>query len=58
MRPLLELTKKQSGQSLAGKNKELDAMEAFDIFDVCGEIPTGAKIITTRWENVPKGDKW
>ena len=25
---------------LAGNNKELDAMEAFNIFAVCGEIPT------------------
>ena len=43
---------------LAGKKKELDAMEAFEIFDVCEELPKDAKIITTRWENVPKGDKW
>ena len=43
---------------LAGKKKELDAMEAFGIFDVCEELPKDAKIITTRWENVPKGDKW
>ena len=41
-----------------GKRKELDAMEAFGIFDVCEELPKDAKVITTRWENVPKGDKW
>ena len=40
-----------------GKKKELDAMEAFGIFDVCEELPKDAKVITTRWENVPKGDK-
>ena len=40
------------------KKKELDAMEAFGIFDVCEELPKDAKVITTRWENVPKGDKW
>ena len=34
--------------------KELDAMEAFDIFDVCEEMPIGAKLTTI----VPKGDKW
>ena len=33
-------------------------MEAFDIFDVCEELRVDAKIITTRWENVPRGDKW
>ena len=33
-------------------------MEAFGIFDVCEELPKDAKIITTRQENVPKGDKW
>ena len=43
---------------VAGKKKELDAMEAFGIFDVCEELPKDAKEITTRWENVPKGDKW
>ena len=43
---------------VAGKKKELDAMEAFGIFDVCEELPRDAKVITTRWENVPKGDKW
>ena len=43
---------------VAGKKKELDAMEAFGIFDVCEELPKVAKVITTRWENVPKGDKW
>ena len=42
---------------LAGKKKELDAMEAFGIFDVCEELPKDAKATTTRWENVPKGDK-
>ena len=31
---------------LAGKKKELDAMEAFDIFDVCEEMPTGARLTT------------
>ena len=41
-----------------GKKKELDVMEAFGIFDVCEELPKDAKIITTRWENVKKGDKW
>ena len=44
--------------SWPGKKKELDAMEAFGIFDVCEELPKDAKVITTRWENVPKGDKW
>ena len=29
----------------------------FGIFDVCEELPKDAKIITTRWKNVPKGDK-
>ena len=43
---------------VAGKKKELEAMEAFGIFDVCEELPKDAKVITTRWENVPKGDKW
>ena len=43
---------------VAGKKKELDTMEAFGIFDVCEELPRGAKVITTKWENVPKGDKW
>ena len=43
---------------LAGKKKELDAMEVFGIFDVCEDLPRHAKVITTRWENVPKGDKW
>ena len=38
---------------LAGKKRELDAMEAFGIFDVCEELPKDAKIITTRWDNVP-----
>ena len=42
----------------AGKKKEPDAMGAFGIFDVCEELPKDAKIITTRWENVPKGDNW
>ena len=43
---------------VAGKKKELDAMEASGIFDVCEELPKDAKVITTRWVNVPKGDKW
>ena len=43
---------------VAGKQKELDAMEAFGIFDVCEKLPREAKVIITRWENVPKGDKW
>ena len=43
---------------VAGMKKELDAMEAFGTFDVCEEFPRGAKVTTTRWENVPKGDKW
>ena len=38
----------------AGKKKELDALEAFDIFDVCEEMPIGAKLITTRWETFQK----
>ena len=38
---------------VAGKKKELDTMEACGIFDVCEELPNNAKIITTRWENVP-----
>ena len=41
---------------VAGKKKGLDAMEAFGIFEVCEELPRDAKVITTRWENVPKGD--
>ena len=43
---------------VAGKKRELDAMEAFGILDVCEELPRDAKVITTRWENFPKGDKW
>ena len=43
---------------VASKKKNLDAMEAFGIFDVCEELPKAAKIISMRWENVPKGDKW
>ena len=43
---------------VAGKKKELDAMEAFGIFDVCEELPKDANVVTTRWESVPKGDKW
>ena len=42
---------------VAGKKKELDAMEAFEIFDECEELPRDANVITTGWENVPKGDK-
>ena len=33
---------------LAGKDKELDAIKAFGILDLCGEIPTSAKIISER----------
>ena len=33
---------------VAGKKKELDAMEAFGIYDVCEELPRDAKVITTR----------
>ena len=43
---------------VAGKKKELDAMEAFGIIDVCEELPRDAKVVATRWENVLKGDKW
>ena len=43
---------------VAGKKNELEAMEAFGIFDVSEELPRDAKVITSRWENVPKGDKW
>ena len=43
---------------MAGKKKELDAMGAFGIFDVCEELPKDPKVITTRCENVPTGDKW
>ena len=43
---------------VAGKKKELVAMEPFGIFDVCEELQKDAKIFTTKWENVPKGDKW
>ena len=43
---------------VAGKKKELDAMEAFGIFDIYEELLRDAKEITTRRENVPKGDKW
>ena len=45
---------------MAGKKNELDLtrMEAFGIFDVREEFPRDAKVIPTRWENVPKGDKW
>ena len=42
---------------LAGK-KEIDAMAAFDIFDVREELSIGAKIITMRWKKVPMGDRW
>ena len=40
----------------AGKRKQVDEMEAFHNFDVCEGMPIGAKLITTRWVNVPKGD--
>ena len=43
---------------VAGKKKGLDAMEAFGILDVCEELPKDAKVTTTRWDNVPTGDKW
>ena len=43
---------------VASKKKELDAIEAIGIFDVCEELPGDAKVITTRWKNVPKGDTW
>ena len=33
---------------VGGKKKELDAMEACGIFDVCEELARGAKVITTR----------
>ena len=36
--------------SWAGKKRELDAMEAIGIFDICEEVPKHAKVITTRWE--------
>ena len=35
---------------VAGKKKELDAMEAFGIFHVYEELPKDSKVITTRWE--------
>ena len=41
---------------VAGKKKELDAMEAFGIFDVCEELPRDAKVITTRWETSGEAD--
>ena len=44
--------------NVAVKKQELHAMEAFGIIDVCEELPRGVKVITTRWENVPKGDMW
>ena len=34
---------------VAGKKKELDAMEAFGIFDVCEELPKDATVIATIW---------
>ena len=43
---------------VADNKKEFDAMEAFGIFDVCEETQRDAKVSTTIWENVPKGDKW
>ena len=43
---------------VAGKKKELDATEAFGIFDVCEELPQDAKVITTRLENVLRGVMW
>ena len=43
---------------VVGKKKEIDAMEAFGIFGMCEEFPKDAKVITTRWENVRKCDKW
>ena len=57
-RPQKVLMRKTVKAILAGKKKEIDAMEAFGISNVCEEVPKGAKIIPTRWENVPKGDKW
>ena len=33
-------------------------METFGIFDVCQELPRDAEVTITRWEHVPKGDKW
>ena len=35
---------------VAARKKQLDAMEAFGIFDVCEELLKDAKVITTRWE--------
>ena len=43
---------------VARKKNELDAMEAFGIFEVCEELSKDGKVITTKWDNVPKGDKW
>ena len=40
---------------VAGKKKELDAMEAFGIFDVCEEVPKDAKVISTSWEKRSEG---
>ena len=40
--------------SLAGKKKELDAMDAFGIFDVYEELRKDAKIIPTRWRKRSK----
>ena len=51
-----EVTKKLSRPSLRAK-KELDAMGAFRLFDVCEKLPRDGKVTTTRWDNVPKGDK-
>ena len=50
--------RKESKPSWPASRKSLTAMEAFGICDVCEELPKDAKVITTRWENVPKGDKW
>ncbi|CAK0896486.1 unnamed protein product, partial [Prorocentrum cordatum] len=43
---------------LKGKEK-MNAMEEFDIFDVVDKIPDNADLLSTRWENVPRGpDEW
>ena len=40
---------------LRGKEKEMDAMEEFDIFDVIEKLPENAHLLSTRWHNEPRG---
>ena len=40
---------------LKGKEKEMDAMEEFQIFETVDNLPEDAYLLSTRWENVPRG---